>query len=300
VFGLGEADVLDALQRGQLDWARLPDVETWLSVGQTSDFREQFEATDLVESRIRLLAWNTQRAPLDDKRVRKALTYALDRSRVVSDVLFGQANVIATPMFPTMFAHDPSVAPLPFDLEAARKLLDEAAPLKKDKRFSLEVITIDSFRGAATDGMAAIFARDLATLGIDFKLTILPKDAYYQRIGQRDYDGVYFGWLPDIPDPDPAALLHSSQAQSGANYAAYSSPEVDRLVEEARRTVDRGQRRKLYLQLQQVLAEEMPYAPLYTPYGHYAWSRRLHGVTARDVGPQAPIPGVAAWWLEKK
>jgi peptide/nickel transport system substrate-binding protein len=300
VFGLGEGDVLEALRKGQIDWARVPDVESWLTVAQTGEFREEFEASEVVESRIRLIAWNTRRAPVDDKRVRQALTYALDRSRVVSDVLFGQANVIAAPFFPNMFGADPSLAPLPFDLEAAKKLLDEAAPAKKDKRFALEVISVDSFRGPATDGMTAIFRHDLDALGIDFKLTVLPREAYYERIAKRDYDGVYFGWLPDIPDPDPAGLLHSSQAQDGANYAVFANPEVDRLIDDARRTVDREARKKLYQQLQRILADEMPYTPLYAPFGHYAWSRRLHAVTPRDVGPQAPLPGMAGWWMEKR
>jgi len=299
VFGVSDADAAEALRGGQVDWTRIGDVESWLQLGQDDQFLASFEASEVVEPRLRLLAWNSQRKPLDDKRVRKALTYALDRSRVISDVLFGQAQAIGAPFFPTMFGYDPSVAPLPFDLEAAKKLLDEAAPAKAGKRFSLDVISVDSFRGPATDSMVAIFRRDLGTLGIDLKLSILSSKDYYERIVKRDYDAVYFGWLPDIPDPDPAALLHSSQAKTGANYAVYSNPEVDRFVEEARTTIDRDKRKKLYEQLQHLLVEEMPYTPLFAPFGHYAWSRRLHGVTPRDVTPQAPLPGVAGWWLDK-
>lgn len=299
VFGVSEADALEALRRGEIDWARIGDVEAWLTAAQDSEFLEQFQTSETVEPRIRLLAWNTQRKPLADPRTRKALTLALDRSRVVSDVLFGQAQVLSAPLFPTMFGYDPSVAPLPFDLEAARKLLDETSPAKGGKRFAVEVIAVDTLRSPATDGMAAIFERDLESLGIAFKLTMLPAKEYYDRIARRDYDGVYFGWLPDIPDPDPAALLHSTQAQTGANYAAYANAEVDRLVEEARTTLDRTKRKKLYEQLQRVLVDEAPYSPLFAPYGHYAWSRRLHGVTARDITPQAPLPGVAGWWVDR-
>jgi peptide/nickel transport system substrate-binding protein len=300
VFGTSEVETLEALRRDQLDWAKIGDVDKWLSVAQTTEFHEQFETSEVVESRLRLIAWNTQRDRLSDKRVRQALTLALDRPRVITDVLFGQAQALAAPLFPTMFGHDPSVAPLPFDLDKAKALLDEAAPARAGKRFAIEVIAVDSLRSPATDSMISIFKRDLGTLGIDLKLTTLPSKEYYERIARRDYDGVYFGWLPDIPDPDPAALLHSSQAQSGANFAAYSNPAVDKLIEDARRTMDRDARRKLYEQLERMLVEEMPYTPLYAPYGHYAWSRRLHGVSTKDVAPTPPLPGIAGWWLSKK
>jgi peptide/nickel transport system substrate-binding protein len=300
VFGIPEGDALEALREGRIDWTRVGDIEAWLSVAQDAGFLERFHASEVAEPRIRLIGWNTRRPPLRDARVRKALTYALDRSRVMSDVLFGQAQAISAPLFPTMFGYDPSVAPLPFDLEAARSLLDEAAPVKAGKRFALELIVVDSMRGQATEGMVAIFAHDLAELGIELKLTVLHPRDYYDRIGRRDYDAVYFGWLPDIPDPDPAALLHSTQAEAGANYAAFEHPEVDRLVEEARTTVDRAARKKLYEQLQRLLIDEMPYTPLFAPLGHYAWSRRLNGVTPRDVAPQAPSPGAAAWWVDRR
>ena len=299
VFGTPDGGMLEALRRDQLDWARIGDPDKWLSVAQTPEFVEQFETSDTVESRIRVIAWNTQRAKLDDKRVRQALTYALDRPRVITDVLYGQAQPLAAPLFPTMFGHDPSVAPLPFDLAKAKELLDAAAPPKDGKRLSLDVIMIETLKSAATDSMEAIFKRDLASLGIDFKLTPLGTKEYYERINRRDYDGVYFGWLPDIPDPDPSALLHSSQAQSGANFAAYSNAEVDKLLEDAVHKVNRDERRPLYEQLERMLVEEMPYTPLYAPYSHYAWTRKLHGVTTKDVAPTPPLPGVAGWWMSK-
>jgi peptide/nickel transport system substrate-binding protein len=300
VFGVADADMLESLRRGQLDWVKVGDVDKWLSVAQTGEFHEEFETSEVVEARIRLIAWNTQRTQLADKRVRQALTYALDRPRVITDVMYGQAQALAAPLFPTMFGHDPSVAPLPFDLAQAKTLLDAAAPAKAGKRFALEVIAVESLRGPSTDSMVSIFKHDLATLGIDFKLTVLASKDYYERIARRDYDGVYFGWLPDIPDPDPAALLHSQQAQSGANFAAYSNADVDKLINDAERTMDRDARRKMYEQLEHVLVDEMPYTPLFAPYGHYAWSRRLHGVTTKDVAPTPPLPGVAGWWLSKK
>jgi peptide/nickel transport system substrate-binding protein len=300
VFGVAEQDVIAALQRGDVDFATVNDADTWLDAAYTAEFLDKFETSEVVEARIRLIGWNTQRGPLRDARVRRGLTLALDRNRLIGDVLFNQAQPLATPMFPTMFGYDPSVAVVPFDLDEALKLLDEAHPRTGDKRFSLEVIVHESLRGPASDGMATIFQRDLATLGIDFKLTILPSKEYYERIGKRDYDGVYFGWIPDVPDPDPAGLLHSSQAKAGANFAAYSHPEIDRLVYEGRTTMDRDQRQKVYQQLARLLVEEMPYTPLFAPYGHYAWTERLRGVQPRDVGWTAPLPGIADWWIDKR
>ncbi len=300
VFGVSDVNALDELKQGRVDWARIGDVQAWMGMAHTAEFLDAFEVTEAVESRIRLIAWNTQRAPFDDVRVRRAMTLALDRGRVIDDVLFGQAQPLSAPLFPTMFGYDATIAPLPHDPEAAKALLDAAAPLKSGKRFGFEILAVDSLKGPAMDQAMAIFRRDASALGIDLRLTVLSSRDYYDRIARRDYDAVYFGWLPDIPDPDPSALLHSTQAQAGANYAAYKNAKVDQLLERGRRTVDRAARKKTYQELQQILADEQPYTPLYAPYGRYAWSRRLHGVTARDLGAQAPLPGVAAWWLTKR
>jgi peptide/nickel transport system substrate-binding protein len=300
VFGVTDADMLDSLRRGQIDWAPIRNVEDWNTV-QTGDFRADYEETDVVESVMRLIAWNTQKAPFDDKRVRQAITMAMNRPRVIDDILLGQAQGLSAPFFPTMYGADPSIAPWPFDLDKAKKLLDEAAPIKKTaksgRRFTLDIIAIESQRGPITDQTFAIFKHDLDTLGIDLKLELLPARDYFDRLAKRDYDGDYFGWLPDIPDPDPYALLHSSQIGTGPNYAAYANPEVDKLLDQARSTPKKDERKALYAKIHATLADELPYTPLYAPYGHYAWSRRLRGVNPRDLGPQMIFPGVSRWWV---
>jgi len=300
VFGIADADMIKALRQGQIDWAPIEDVQDWVNIAQASDFLADYEESDVVESRIRLIAWNTQRPPLDDKRVRQAVTMALDRPRVIDDVLLGQARALSGPFFPTMFGADPSIAPWPFDLDRAKKLLDEVAPAKNGKRFPLEIIAIESQSGAVTDATFAIFKHDLETLGIDLKLTFLPAREYFERLAKHDYDGNYFGWLPDIPDPDPYALLDSSQIGTGPNYAYYANPEVDKLLDEARATPSRDARKALYAKVHAIVADELPYTPLYAPYGHYAWNRRLRGVNPRDLGPQMLFPGVARWWVTQR
>ncbi|HWN69379.1 MAG TPA: ABC transporter substrate-binding protein [Haliangium sp.] len=289
---------IDALAGGQIDFANIENIENWLGRAQMSDFRESFEVSDVIESSIQLVAWNLQKSPLDDARVRQALTMALDRSRAIDDVLLGQARPLSGPFFPTMFGADPSLAPRAFDVEAAGKLLDQAGhPVKDGKRFRIDMIALESQRGPVADGVMAIFRSDLARLGIDLGLELVSSRDFFQRIAERRFDAIYFTWLPDIPDPDPYSLLHSSMIGIGANFPGYANPEVDLLLDQARATADRAERRALYHKVHRIVYDELPYTPLFAPYGHYAWNRRVRGVSPADVSSQPRFPGVARWWI---
>jgi peptide/nickel transport system substrate-binding protein len=299
VVDVGQDEALDALRASAVDLVRVADVSEWIHEVQMPGFRDAFEVSDVIESRFRLIAWNGLRKPYDDARVRQALTYALNRQRVIDDVLLGQARPLSAPFFPNMFGADPSIAPYSFDLDRAVTLLNEAGhPSQDGRRFEIEMISLESQRGPTTDASMAIFRNDLRAIGVELKLTYLRSPEFFERAVLRDYDAIYFGWLPDIPDPDPYALLHSSQIGAGANYAGYSSPQVDELLDEARATADRDERRSIYHRLHRILSEEQPYTMLYAPYGHYVWNRRLRGVNPRDIGPQPRFPGVARWWIE--
>jgi peptide/nickel transport system substrate-binding protein len=292
-------DELAALRAGDLDFAQVPDVARWSSDAQMPDFRAEFEVGTVVGSLYRSLAWNLQRAPLDDPRVRLALTLALNRGRVIEEVFLSQAQAMSAPLFPNMFGADPSIAPHPFDLGRAAVLLDEAGKTTGPSgRFPLRVVTIASQKTQATEEMFAIFRRDLAGIGIDLKVEYLSPKDFEGRVVMRDFDAVYFGWFPDIPDPDPSALLHSSQIKVGQNFAGYAEPEVDQLLEAAVATSNKDERKAIYHKLHARLHQDLPYTVLYAPYSHFAWSRRLHAVHPEDVGAQPRFPGIAGWWVK--
>ena len=294
-----EEQAIDMLARGEIDFARIDNMEEWLNQAQLPEFRAQFEVSDVIESRIRLIAWNLQEPRLQDVRVRQALTHALNRARVIEDVLFGQARPLSAPFFPTMFGADPSIAPRSFDLEKSAALLDVAGHTRPadGPRFTIDLMALASQRGPEVDESMAIFREDLADIGVKLAIDYVSPNEFFQRIEARDFDAVYFTWLPDIPDPDPYALLHSSMLDIGANFAAYANPDVDELLDDARATADRTERKAMYQKLHRILHQELPYTPLYAPYGHYAWNRRMRGVSPHDVGSQPRFPGVARWWV---
>lgn len=294
-----DAQILDKLRKNELDFVQVPDARSWNQDVQLPEFRENFEATQVVEARFQAIAWNVQRKIFDDKRVRVALTYALNRGRVIDDVLFGEAQPISGPFFPNMFGADPSVPPYRFDLDAATKLLDEAGyKATGGQRFAITLIAAESARGHTTDETLAIFRHDLAAIGIELKVEFLPTATWTDRVVMRDFDAAYFGWVPDIPDPDPYALLHSSQIRFGSIHSGYANPEIDRLLDEARAATNRDERKALYHKVHAIFHAEVPYTMLYADYAHYAWSRRLRGVHPHDVGQPPRFPGLTRWWID--
>ena len=302
VFERGE--LLEDLAEGKLDFVDIPDNAKWVTETKSPEFLEANEATTISGSLFRVIAWNMRRKPFDNPKVREALTYALNRQRVVEDLLLGQGQLLSAPLFPGMFGVDSSIPVRRFDLSRAAALLDEAGLKagKDGRRFGLSLLTVETYRKTVNEEMFATYRRDLAAIGVELKVEYLSySDGWLPRVAEkRDFDAAFFGWLPEIPDPDPYTLLHSSQANAGRqNFAGYASAEADALLEAARAATDRDERRASYEKLNAVLNRDLPYTVAYSPFRHYAWSRRVRGVAPADVGEFARLPGLANWWIQE-
>ncbi len=291
---------LAALMDRKLDLAPIRETADWSGVLTTPEFRERYETGVVDEPAFVLIAWNAQRKLFEDKKVRLAMTHALDRQRVIEDVLKGAARPLSGPFYPSMWGGDLTVAPWPYDPARAAALLDEAGhPAKNGKRFPLELLITENSRGPALDEMLAIFRRDLEQIGVQLNVTYLARNEMVDRLILRNFDAALYEWGVDLPDPDPYVLLHTSQINGGGNYAGYSNHKVDELLEAGRLAGDRDKRREVYAQVHRLMHDDEPYTFLYVPQIHYAWSRRLHGVNPIDVGPLPRIPGVARWWVDE-
>ena len=232
-----------------------------------------------------VLFLNTRMPLFQDKTVRQAVAYSIDRQGLLNDVMGGLGTIADSPLVPGSWAYSSNATAYTYDPERATKILEDggwklnsASVWEKDGRplaFSL-LTNDDKTRVALGEALVrqlkkAHIRPEIAASGITGLLQnfLLP----------RKYDAILYGIDPGY-DPDPYPLWHSSQASGeGLNVAAFSKPEIDSLLEKARTIMNPEERKRLYAQFQSAFAEEMPSIPLYHPLYLYAVDRKVKGMS---------------------
>lgn len=226
---------------------------------------------------------------LQDKRVRQALLYALDRQRLIDEELDGQGLVAHSPFMPYSWAYNPNIHRYNQDLEQARRLLEEAGYVDSDgdgirekDGTPLRLILLSDDE-PVRQHLAEAISRAWREIGIEAQpqavsFTGLISDFIYPR----QFDAAILSW--ELPgDPDPYPLWHSTQATGeGQNYSGWANQEADQLIEQARAIADPEVRRALYYRFQEIFAEEVPGLLLYHPVYTYGVSTKVHHV---EIGP---------------
>jgi peptide/nickel transport system substrate-binding protein len=220
------------------------------------------------------IGYNLQNPLFQDKRVRQALTYAINREEIVQYVLNGLGTVANGPFPPHLWYSNPNVKPFPYDPEKARQLLAEAGwkknesdgILRKDGMpFRFKLIT-NSGNDTRRD-VGVLAQRAFKELGIDVKLELYEWSVFLKNfINPKAFDACILGWSLS-PDPDDYQIWHSSQIEKGFNFVSYRNPEVDRLWEEGRREYDVEKRKRIYWRINELMADDQPYTFLFVPLG---------------------------------
>ncbi len=254
----------------------------------------KYECDDFVYTYI---GWNLKRPMFADKRVRQALTMALDRKAMVDNILFGLGTLCTGPFARVSWAYNPDVAPYPFDIEKAKALLKQAGWEDTDKDglldkdyngdkvrepFHFKLITNQG--NVSRERVATIVQEQLKAIGIQADIQIVEWTAFLTNyINKRDFDAIVMGWSLSL-DPDSYAIWHSSQTgENQYNFVSYSNPEVDRLIIAGRRTLDFEKRKAIYRRIHALIAEDQPYTFLYIPYSLPAVHKRFKGLTVSRV-----------------
>jgi peptide/nickel transport system substrate-binding protein len=226
----------------------------------------------------------TDTLPFNDKTVRQALLYGLDRQRLVDETLLGQAIIPETPLLPGTWAYSTQDVPTyDYDTEQAQALLTQAGWVRDTMTMSLHNAAGDPLHFtliAANDSrdmaVAEAIANQWTRLGISVTVDGVPPLALSGALESRSYQALLSHLV--IPgDPDLYPLWHETQAFAGQNYAGFRHRRISEVLEQARTTVDRGRRITLYREFQQLFMDEVPALPLYVPVYTYAIDRRVQG-----------------------
>ncbi len=207
--------------------------------------------------------FNNRRAPFSDARVRKALSYTINREAIANFVV-GQGEKPTYSFTPdnvnSFVKPDLNWENLSYDqrVDAARKLLSEAG---YDKSNPLEVTMLYNTSDAHKKVAIAIAQMWKKALGVKVTLENQEWKTFLDTRREGRFDVSRAGWIGDYNEA--STMLSLLMTENGNNYARWSNTEYDNLLNKAMTVADESQRAELYQLAEQLIAEEMPVAPVY-------------------------------------
>jgi len=197
---------------------------------------------------------NTGRKPFDDKRVRQAFNYAVNRADTVK-LSNGRAMAGNGYLPPNVPGHDANRPVWPYDPARARTLLADAGYAK-----GLEV-TYTTLRDEMAQKIALSIQADLAGVGVRVNVETLTFPAYVNALLQGELDFAFSSWAMDFPDPWDflEVKFHSRMIDGGTNDARYANAEVDKLLDAARFELDAEKRAAMYRRAENIIVDDCPH-----------------------------------------
>lgn len=239
------------------------------------------------------ISFNTQREPLNDPRVRKALTLAIDREYICTQI--GKAGQQPAGAFvPTGLSdadptkefrevggdyYDPSAEAYEANLEEAKKLLAEAGYPNGEGFPTLEYLYNE---GSGHQQIAEAIQSMWKEIGVNIELASQEWNTFLNTRKNGEYDIARNGWLGDYNDP--ISFLDMWTTDSGNNDAQWSNKEYDELIAKIKSSSDREERMKLMHEAEDILFEEYVLAPVYYYVDIYLKSPKLEGFYASPLG----------------
>ena len=238
------------------------------------------------------IGWNQARTWFADKRVRQAMTYLIDRERIIDEIFLGYGEVAISPFSPRSKQHNPSLTPRQYDEAKGIDLLRQAGFEDRNgdgvledaegKPFEFELVY---FQGNDDTGRMVLFLKDLlARAGILLKPKPTEWSVMIDLLKKRDFDGITLGWTSGL-ETDLYQMFHSSQIEGGGNnFISYKNKELDDLIDKARATVDEETRMPLWQASEARLFEDQPDTFLMRRKSLVFVDRRIRNVEKTRVG----------------
>jgi peptide/nickel transport system substrate-binding protein len=300
------AAALDAYKQGEvLGISRITKdvLEEALAIPNLSVYTSRLPQVSMV-----LLNLNNPEVPfLQDPKVRRALLMGLNRQRMITSYLQGQAVVADGPILPGSWAYYDGIEHIEYDPDAAIALLKSEGYLipaegggVRAKEGQLLIFTLLHPDDELHTQLAQMIQTSWAELGVQANLQAVAYDRMvFDYLGPRTYQAALVDLnLSRTPDPDPYPFWHQAEATGGQNYAQWDDRTASEYLEQARVNTDFAIRTRLYRNFQVVFAKELPSLPLYYPVYSFAVDAQVLGVQVPplyDISDRFSV--ITDWYL---
>lgn len=312
-FYQNENDLITALEENKVEQA------SSITPANAEALREKgYRVESSTLPRIFGLFFNqSQNQIFIDKTVVRAIDQAIDKDRIISEVLFGYGVAIEDPIPPNMIGyqklteerntnHAEMVEKVKADLAKSGWVIGESGFLEKtvteNKKKTTKVLEFSISTGNAPElaKSAALIQEDLASVGMKVEVKTFDVGNLNQSvIRPRKYDALLFGQIINN-ESDLFAFWHSSQRKDpGLNVAMYTNAKVDKILEDSFITTDANERVKKYAQFEDEIKKDMPAVFLYSPNFIYVVSKDVKGLSIDHVvSPAARFINAYLWYID--
>jgi len=250
-----------------------------------NELKDEFQTFTPLSTQYYYFSFNMLKAPLDDIRVRKALSQLVDRDKIIA-LLFGdQAQKIVGPILPTKPYYNKDLKPYAMNVDAAISLLEEAGWKDtngngiRDKKLYGENVELSldllvASESSVFQDAAAIWRESAEKAGVDLQPVAMEFSAMRQKLKNRDFDIFGLAAGLELGLDDLYQQWHTNNIETGGNRAGFGNEESDALIEKIRSDISQKERNEAYLAIQEILHKQQPFAFLCTPKSRIVVHRR--------------------------
>ncbi|MBV9782192.1 MAG: ABC transporter substrate-binding protein [Acidisphaera sp.] len=252
----------------------------------------QLRVQDNAIASISYISFRTDRKPMDDRRVREALSIAVDLDGLVRAVYQGSGTPTASMVPQALWGHDDSLKPRPHDPERGKQLLAEAG---YPQGFETDLWAIPVARAYMPNGRRAaeMIQADWAAIGVKAHIVTYEWGEYLRRVRSGEATVAMLGGTWDYPDPSQLMLVWGCDAvASGRNTAFWCSKAYSDALRQANLVTDQAGRAKFFKQAQQAFYDEMPGLLFADVRAYVALRSTVQGFKLHFLGGQ-PFGGVS-------
>ncbi|MDI7742656.1 ABC transporter substrate-binding protein [Lysinibacillus fusiformis] len=275
---------LNALMTGEIDLADGINP----SDSQTVESNADLQLIERPSMNVGYLGLTNTRPPFDNKLVRQAVNYAIDKQAIVDAFYQGRAEVAVNPMPSSISGYNDEITGYEYNPEKAKELLAEAGYDGSE----IELWAMPVPRPYMPEGqkVAEAIQKNLSDVGIPSKIVTFEWATYLEKAKNGEADAFLLGWTGDNGDADNFIYTLLDKDTIGSNnYAYYSNDEVHELLIAAQSEIDEDKRIDLYKQAQEIIHDDAPWVPLAHSIPLLAAKKGVAGYLPHPTGSESLI-----------